>query len=97
MAKDEAKTSAGDLVVVELNHTCNLTDALGVAGDLIEVTADRARDLIDRGGCRLIRGKPTPRAVTPDEPDEPVERKKGTAESPKTSTRTAPENAATRS
>ncbi len=44
------------MVRFELNHTCNLADARGVAGDIIDVSEGRAEYLLARKGGQIVAG-----------------------------------------
>lgn len=52
------------MVKFKLNHTCNLADAKGVAGDVILVTEKRAAWLVERKGGEIVQ-EAAPEAVKP--------------------------------
>lgn len=42
------------MVKFKLNHTCNLSGSKGVAGDIIDVTQERADFLLSRKGGSIV-------------------------------------------
>jgi hypothetical protein len=54
-----------ETATIRLNHYCNIPEALGGPGDVIEVPAEIAEKLISRKGAVLVRkSSPPPLAPT---------------------------------